>query len=195
LCSNSKVDIPGGTRKCAARLKYFYRTLVFKNDKYFPYLRFQFIYQYYLTLNFRITLKSIECELIRRELVMENLKIESTKNSPEFDFKTNGEFNIHGRIITDNAVDTFKPVIEWIKGFDNEAVHFNIELDYINTTAAMQLFALLKLLDENLNIKEIIVQWFYESDDEDHLETGQLFESKLERVKFRFISIRGHVAA
>jgi hypothetical protein len=45
---------------------------------------------------------------------------------------------------------------------------------------------LLKVLDANNNIKEFIVIWHYEKDDEDVLENGQIFEELLRKAVFRY---------
>jgi len=52
----------------------------------------------------------------------------------------------------------------------------------------MQLYLLLKSLAENSLIEELAVIWHYEEDDEDHLETGQVYEEKLSKIKFKYLS-------
>jgi hypothetical protein len=126
---------------------------------------------------------------------MDSLQIAGTQNSPSINFTSTGFFKIHGRIITENAVITFKPLFSYVEDFEGNAVEFEIELDYINTSASMQLYALLKVLDQNCGIEEIKVRWLYEVDDEDHLETGEFFEDKLDRVKFEFIPINSRSIA
>lgn len=125
---------------------------------------------------------------------MENLIIQGTKVSPDIILKATGEFIIKGRIITDNAFTTFEPVLNWLSEFDSDHVYFEIQLDYLNTSASMQLFSILKRLEGNSSIEEIIVKWYYDVDDEDHLETGEFYEEKLERVKFEFIPIISEAA-
>ena len=41
-------------------------------------------------------------------------------------------------------------------------------------------------LDVNKSIKELIINWHYESDDEDSLESGQIFEDLLTKAEFRY---------
>lgn len=120
---------------------------------------------------------------------MENLRIKGTQNSPDVDFTTTGTFKLQGRIITENAVITFQPLFNWIQDFEGSSIQFEIELDYLNTSASMQLFSLLKNLDENCCIEEIKVRWLYEEDDEDHLETGEFYEDRLNRIKFEYIEV------
>lgn len=120
---------------------------------------------------------------------MESLIIEGTSSTPTVIFKENGELKIQGRIITEHAVVTFAPMFEWIKGLKVQEVVFNIELDYMNTGASMRLLDLLIQLDKNPDIGQIFINWHYEEDDEDHLETGKMFEQRLDRVIFEFIQI------
>jgi hypothetical protein len=44
------------------------------------------------------------------------------------------------------------------------------------------------MLEENCSIHEITVNWHYEEDDEDHYDTGLMFEERLTRVKFNYLS-------
>ena len=121
---------------------------------------------------------------------MEDLKIAGTLNSPLVEFSSTGSFKMQGRILTENAVNTFEPLKNWINDFEGSAIEFVIELDYINTSASMQLFSILRMLDENNSISDIKVRWFYEEDDEDHLETGEFYEDRLNRTRFEFVIIR-----
>lgn len=126
---------------------------------------------------------------------MENLLIEGTNNAPEMELRSDGHFTLKGRIITDNAITTFAPLFEWIPGFTGQHVIFEINLDYINTSATMQLFAFLRILDDNCAIESVTVRWYYEADDEDHLETGEFYNDKLKRTKFEYVqSIEKRVA-
>jgi hypothetical protein len=118
---------------------------------------------------------------------MENLFIAATQSSPEMDFRLDGHFKLKGRIITDNAITTFAPVFEWITGFAGSEIVFEIDLDYINTSATMQLYAFLRILDENCSIEKVTIRWYYEVDDEDHLETGEFYRDKLKRINFEYI--------
>jgi hypothetical protein len=50
---------------------------------------------------------------------------------------------------------------------------------------------MLKILDERNNIKEFIVYWGFESDDEDILIKGQILEERLKKARFRFKELAG----
>lgn len=119
---------------------------------------------------------------------MENLIIEETNCLPSVHFFENGNLSIKGRMISDNAVKAFEPLFSWINKFNSKKVRFSIHLDYLNTSSSMQLFSLLKILEDNNEINEIEVIWHYEADDEDHLETGQIFAEQLKRTTFNYKS-------
>ena len=120
---------------------------------------------------------------------MDNLIIKGTQTSPTVAFSIDGKLKLQGRIITDNPIISFKPLFEWISELKCKKVLFDIEVDYMNTSASMQLFSLLGQLDNNKDIETIIINWYYEEDDDDHLETGHIFEQKLTRSKFEYIRI------
>ena len=118
---------------------------------------------------------------------MKNLVIEGTMSSPTVLFKEDGNFLIEGRSLPDNAIKAFEPLFSWIGSFRGEKVKFSINLEYLNTSSSMQLFKLLKTLEENAEIKEIEVIWQYDEDDEEHYETGQIFEEQLQRIRFHYM--------
>lgn len=119
---------------------------------------------------------------------LNNLQLEATKSSPSVSFNTSGELRIEGKAIPDNAIPFFEPLSMWIDNLNSERVVFDINLEYMNTSASMQLFGLLQKLEQNCSIFEITVNWHYEEDDEDHYETGLMFEERLNRIKFSFFS-------
>jgi hypothetical protein len=119
--------------------------------------------------------------------MMERLEIKKTSSTPEAIFEVDGNLKLNGRIITDNADLLFQPMMDWINKLECEKVIFDINLEYLNTSASMQLYLMLKSLSLNCSVKELDVIWHYEEDDEDHLETGQVYEEKLRRIKFRYL--------
>jgi hypothetical protein len=119
---------------------------------------------------------------------LEDLIIEGTKSSPSVRFQIDGHLKMEGRSMPDNAAMTFDPMIIWVQNLNTRKVIFDIRLDYLNTSSSLQLFTILRLLDENDAIDEFIVNWHYEEDDEDHYETGQIFQEKLQRTKFNYLS-------
>ena len=118
----------------------------------------------------------------------QNLEIEGTSSSPSVLFTVEGKLKMEGKIIPDNAMPFFEILINWISDLEARVVQFDVNIDYMNTSASMQMFKLLRKLEENCLIEELTVNWHYEEDDEDHYETGLLFEEKLYRTKFIYCS-------
>ncbi len=119
---------------------------------------------------------------------LKNLQIEGTKSAPAIAFDISGKLKIEGKARPDNAIILFEPLFMWIESLNSEKVVFDINLEYMNTSASMQLFGLLRKLEENCSIIDITVNWHYEEDDEDHYETGIMFEERLNRVNFSYYS-------
>lgn len=123
---------------------------------------------------------------------MVSLNISATSATPAiiFDFE-NGNLSISGRSIHENPVEFYKPLLEWLNEY---ALHpcaltiFNINFDYLNTSSSKYLFAILKkmkLMADSGN--SISINWHNHIDDEDMLQTGQVYSEILE-MSFEFIS-------
>jgi sulfatase maturation enzyme AslB (radical SAM superfamily) len=117
---------------------------------------------------------------------MADLLIEPTKNSPLIDFSSAGKLVLAGNAQVENAKEFYDPVIDWIVELRSESVNFDIVLEYINTASAKRLFEILRKLDTNANIKYLTINWFYEEDDTDHLETGQILSESLKKARFNY---------
>ncbi len=117
---------------------------------------------------------------------MNNLIVESTINTPTIKFGTDGRLLMEGRSLPENVSNFYQPLIEWSAKLTAEVVKMDINLEYINSASAKKILELLKVLDANNNIKEFIVIWHYEKDDEDVLENGQIFEELLRKAVFRY---------
>ncbi len=118
---------------------------------------------------------------------MENLIIKGTQTTPTVAFSIDGKLKIQGRMITDNPVTAFKPLFDWVDELQCSRIIFDIEIDYMNTSASMQLFSLLEKIESKKEFESVKVNWHYDEDDEDHLETGHFFEQKLDRTEFTYI--------
>jgi hypothetical protein len=117
---------------------------------------------------------------------MNNLFVESTINTPTIKFGTDGRLLMEGRSLPENVAKFYQPLVEWCARLTAEVVKMDINLEYINSASAKKILELLKVLDANNHIKEFIVIWHYEKDDEDVLENGQIFEELLRKAVFRY---------
>ena len=117
---------------------------------------------------------------------MENLTIASTNHTPEVDFKVNGNLKLEGRSYPENADKFYIPLIEFASELSADHIIFDSSLDYINTASSKILFSLMQLLDEKEDFLSVQVNWHYEEGDEDSIETAEIYEDSLERVKFTY---------
>ncbi len=120
---------------------------------------------------------------------MENKKdlhIDATKVYPEIHFGTEGAMHMRGRFISDELQDFFDRLNSWVVTVAPPNVTINIELEYLNTSAAFRIADMLQKIEQNPEINSIDVIWHYEEDDEDHYDLGELIRDKLTRSGFSF---------
>ena len=117
---------------------------------------------------------------------MKNINYEPTSSTPLVKFMSDGRLLFEGRSLPENVSKFYSPLIEWARKLNTEVVRMDINLEYLNSASSKKLLEMLKVLDANNNIKELIVNWHYESDDEDALESGQIFEELLRKAEFRY---------
>ena len=69
---------------------------------------------------------------------MDPIVIEGTPKTPVVNFNSNaGVLEIKGRSIPENAIEFYKPLIEWIESYGSgpkETTNVNIQLEYFNVT-------------------------------------------------------------
>lgn len=119
-------------------------------------------------------------------ITMENLIIEGTHYTPRVEFKNNGNLLLEGKSCPVNVTRFYFPIINWVMGLKAKRVKFDINLEYINSASVKNILEILKELEANKYIKEIEINWYYEEDDDDALETGQILEELSQRIKFIF---------
>lgn len=117
---------------------------------------------------------------------MENLLIEPTAKTPLIDFSLSGKLVIAGSAFPENAKDFFEPVINWVSELQSEQINLDLILEYMNTASAKKILELLKNLESNLKIQNLTVNWYYDKEDEDSLEAGQILADTLSRIKFTY---------
>ncbi len=120
-------------------------------------------------------------------------KIEGTPKSPTviLDFES-GLLELKGRSIPEDSIDFYAPIIESVNKYvlaPQAKTTVNIQLEYFNTSSSKCILDLFKSL-ENISKadKEIIINWHYESDDEDMQEVGKDYQSII-KIPFKMIEI------
>jgi hypothetical protein len=124
---------------------------------------------------------------------MKNIEIEGSPKTPEIRFNSEtGVIEIKGRSIPENSIEFYKPMIDWLEEYSTapqSKTTVNIQLEYFNTSSSkciLDVFKKLEVISKNGN--EVIINWYYEEDDEDMLEAGEDYQSII-RIPFKMIEI------
>ncbi|HPY82563.1 MAG: DUF1987 domain-containing protein [Bacteroidales bacterium] len=122
---------------------------------------------------------------------MDSLLIQKTEDTPQVNFDiATGIFKLSGRSLPENAIDFYKPVLDWIEAVLSESHEqkfvFEIKLEYFNTASSKQLAKMLLLIERFIENNSIIIRWFYEKEDNDMLISGNQY-SKFLKLEFEFI--------
>ena len=116
---------------------------------------------------------------------MNTLIIEPTKFSPKIVLNPSGEVIIHGRSIVENPYEFYLPVLTWMRECQTESVSIEIKLDYMNTSSSKEMYNFFKIIKDNVYIKNVTVNWYFEEGDDDGYDVGCEFES-FTKIPFRF---------
>jgi len=124
---------------------------------------------------------------------MEPINIESSSKTPSIKFDPEkSTLEIKGRSIPENSIEFYKPLVDWLDIYSKDPHHktqVNIQLEYFNTSSSKCILDVFKKLEAIHKAKyDVLINWFYEEDDEDMLEAGEDYESII-RVPFKMIEI------
>ena len=109
---------------------------------------------------------------------MDKITIEGTSKTPTIIFDAEaGLLELKGRSIPENSIEFYKPVVESLDKYSQEPkdkTSVNIQLEYFNTSSSKCILDLFKKLESiHKTGKDVVINWFYEEDDEDMLEAGE----------------------
>lgn len=124
---------------------------------------------------------------------MEVYTITETKYTPAIHFNlSTGRLEISGISVHEFPLEFYEPLLESIDRYSlKPSGHTQVDmaLRYFNSSSARVLLSILKKLAWNLKGKsELVVNWFYDKDDEDILETVQDIE-ELTGIKFNYMPL------
>lgn len=124
---------------------------------------------------------------------MEPLLIEGTAKTPTVKFDAvQGLIEIKGRSIPENSIEFYRPMVDWLDKYSKSPkaqTKVNIQLEYFNTSSSKCILDVFKKLETIHKAKnEVVINWYYEEDDEDMLEAGEDYESII-RIPFKMIEI------
>jgi len=123
---------------------------------------------------------------------MEDYSINATKATPAINFNLQtGILSINGRSIPEDSVSFFEPLQNIIRQYLENSLPnntINIRLDYLNSSSTACLLGILRDYEKLNKTITTIVNWQYESEDEDILNIGLNF-SEIIDLKFNMIVV------
>ncbi|XOV91689.1 MAG: DUF1987 domain-containing protein [Bacteroidota bacterium] len=125
---------------------------------------------------------------------MENLQIDPSPLTPYvmFDTQTN-ILELKGRSSPDNSVGFYDKITEYLDQYFGSGqagnITINVGLEYFNTSSLKCIFQILKKVNDETSKAslDLEINWYYEEDDEDMLETGEDISDLLD-IEFNFIT-------
>jgi len=100
-----------------------------------------------------------------------------TDTAPEFIFNSEGMLKIRGRALYSNCSEVSADVDNWIDKYlvdPAEVTYVVIALEYLNSFSTAILVSIIRKLNRVvLQSKKLVIQWYYEEDDEDMFERGE----------------------
>lgn len=124
---------------------------------------------------------------------MEAISIEGTPKTPTVNFDTEkGFLEIKGRSIPENSIEFYKPIVDLLEKYATKPqadTNVNIQLEYFNTSSSKCILDVFKKLETiNKNGSKVMINWYYEEDDEDMLEAGEDYQAII-NVPFKMVQV------
>jgi hypothetical protein len=124
---------------------------------------------------------------------MADLNLEGSPKTPTIEFNLDsGYLLIKGRSIPENSIEFYKPLIEALEEYKNNcqsSTKVDIQLEYFNTSSSKCILDVFKKLEAiNSGNSEVVINWYYEEDDEDMLEAGEDYQAIIS-IPFKMIEV------
>lgn len=126
---------------------------------------------------------------------MEKISIEGTPKTPTVHFDAEkGLVEIKGRSIPENSIEFYQPLVDWLEKYMEVATNVeqtavNIQLEYFNTSSSKCILDVFKKLEAiHKKSNNVVINWYYEEDDEDMLEAGEDYQSII-NIPFKMIEV------
>ena len=126
---------------------------------------------------------------------MEKLFIPPTDTTPYVALVADdGIMEIRGVCYTEDALDFFQPIFDWLDAYGNspfDPTILNLELPYFNTSTAKCIYDLLmrfsNLYEQGINV---VINWYYDVEDEGLREEIDNF-AEISAVPFNILEVTG----
>ncbi|MDY0199680.1 MAG: DUF1987 domain-containing protein [Tenuifilaceae bacterium] len=123
---------------------------------------------------------------------MKSLSIKGTQETPDVTFdKESGVFSISGKSLPEDVKEFYYPIIDWVAEYakvPNQETNLKVKMDYFNTASSKMILEIFEKFKEILDKGfSVVVDWYYQDDDEDMQDAGEDYAEIVE-VPFNFIS-------
>jgi hypothetical protein len=112
---------------------------------------------------------------------MNDLYIKKGLETPLIDFKVDeGYLLFEGRAIPEDSISFFEPILILLDQYEkkpNLSLTVDFKLEYFNTSSAkfiLKILLVLKKIDTGLC--NVVINWYFDEDDDDMFEVGQDYE-------------------
>lgn len=101
---------------------------------------------------------------------MQNLHYEATHSTPGITLDSDsGTITMYGRSIPENALNVYRPVLEWLDAYmvkPKKVTTLNFKIEFFNTSSSKFILQILKKLEELHKQKFTVeVNWYYNDPD------------------------------
>jgi len=122
---------------------------------------------------------------------MGQISIEGTSKTPTVTFNSEeGILELKGRSIPENSIEFYKSLVDGLDEYASnpkDITKVNMQLEYFNTSSSKCILDIFKKLETiHKSGKEVVINWYYEEDDEDMLEAGEDYQAII-KVPFKMI--------
>lgn len=124
---------------------------------------------------------------------MENFQIEGENYIPTVNFNTETSvLEISGESYHEYTIEFFQPIFEWLNKYleqEGRTIVFNFRMTYFNTSSSRRFLEIFDLLEDYHKSKNgnVTVNWYYEKDDVDMLESGEEYAEDVD-LAFNLLS-------
>ncbi len=124
---------------------------------------------------------------------MENFQIEGENYIPTVNFNAEiGTLEISGESYHEYTIEFFQPIFEWLNNYleqEGRTIVFNFRMTYFNTSSSRRFLEIFDLLEDYKKSKNgnVTVNWYYEKDDVDMLESGEEYAEDVD-LSFNLLS-------
>ena len=123
---------------------------------------------------------------------MEPLIMAETKSTPEVNFDSNNHvLEIKGESYPENAAKFYGPVFAWLEAYlptlqPEQNLVVNVTISYFNSSSSKALMNFFGMLEDAQRAgKSILVNWYYDPDNDTAVECGEEFMEDCRDLNFR----------